>query len=90
MRVLAFVVGFFLVGGTVLSAIRTVILPRAAQSWLTRIVTVLLALADVTVAAYAPWTSDRSSTDRERPRVRRFGSGRSQPTDSETMRRDRP
>jgi len=38
MRTVAFVVGFFIVGATVFSAIRTVILPRAAQSWLTRVV----------------------------------------------------
>lgn len=68
MRAAAFVVGFLIVGSTVLSAIRTVILPRAAQSWLTRVVFVLtwlpvLALAgpkrsydwrDRVLALYAP------------------------------------
>ena len=68
MRTVAFVVGFFVVGATVFSAIRTVILPRAAQSWLTRIVFVgtrlpIMALAgpkrsyewrDRVLALYAP------------------------------------
>ena len=35
MRWVAFAVGFLIVGGTVVSAIRTVILPRAAQDAVT-------------------------------------------------------
>ncbi len=33
----------------------------------------LLDLAELTMAPYAPWTSDRSAPDRHRPRVRRWG-----------------
>ncbi len=38
MRSAAFIAGLIVIGGTLASAIRTVILPRAASSWLTRIV----------------------------------------------------
>lgn len=37
---------------------------------------VLLTLAEITMAPYAPWTSDRSGPRRRRPRLRRFGGGR--------------
>jgi hypothetical protein len=33
----------------------------------------LLALAEITMAPYAPWTADRSGPRRSRPRIRRFG-----------------
>ena len=33
----------------------------------------LLDLAELTMAPYAPWTSDRSAPDRHRPKVRRWG-----------------
>lgn len=70
MRVLSFLFGFLVVGATVFSAIRTVILPRAAQSWLTRMVFVgaripIAAIAgpkrsyewrDRVLALYAPTT----------------------------------
>ena len=34
---------------------------------------VLLALAEITMAPYAPWTSDRSGPQHRRPRIGRFG-----------------
>ncbi len=57
--------------------------------WRVNYDTVLLALADVTVAAYAPWTSDRSPPGHERPRVRRFGSRRAQHSDPDSGLTDR-
>lgn len=41
--------------------------------WRVNYDTVLLALAEITVAPYAPWTSDRSSPSRQQPQLRRFG-----------------
>ena len=41
--------------------------------WRVNYDTVLLALAEVTVAPYAPWSSDRSTPSRVEPRLRRFG-----------------
>jgi hypothetical protein len=41
--------------------------------WRVNYDTVLLALAEVTVAPYAPWSSDRSTPNRVEPRLRRFG-----------------
>ncbi|MFQ5966006.1 MAG: hypothetical protein ACE5MI_00170 [Acidimicrobiia bacterium] len=38
----------------------------------------LLDLAELTMAPYAPWTSDRSAPDRHRPQVRRWGRRRDQ------------
>ena len=42
--------------------------------WRVNYDTVLLALAELTMAPYAPWTSDRSVPDHRQPRVRRWGS----------------
>lgn len=41
--------------------------------WRVNYDTALLALAEITMAPYAPWTSDRSTLDHARPRVRRWG-----------------
>jgi hypothetical protein len=62
---------------------------RDFAGWRVNYDTVLLALADVTVAPYAPWTADRSPPGRERPRVRRFGSGKAQHSDPESVPSDR-
>lgn len=61
---------------------------RDFAGWRVNYDTVLLALADVTVAAYAPWTSDRSSPTGEPARIRRFGSSRTQPADPDSVRLD--
>ena len=58
---------------------------RDFAGWRVNYDTVLLALADVTVAAYAPWTSDRSAPDHERPRIRRFGTRRAQEADPDGL-----
>ncbi len=44
--------------------------------WRVNYDTVLLALAELTMAPYAPWTSDRSTTSHRRPRIRRWGARR--------------
>lgn len=44
---------------------------------------VLLALSEITVAPYAPWTADRSPPNRKRSKIRRFGIGRKQQIESE-------
>jgi hypothetical protein len=62
---------------------------RDFAGWRVNYDTVFLALADITVAAYAPWTSDRSTPSHERPRVRRFGSRRTQPFDPDSEPTDR-
>jgi hypothetical protein len=46
---------------------------RNFAGWRVNYDTVLLALADATMAPYAPWTSDRSAPGHEQPRIRRFG-----------------
>ncbi|MDJ0952673.1 MAG: hypothetical protein QNJ81_03235 [Acidimicrobiia bacterium] len=46
---------------------------RDFAGWRVNYDTVLLALAEVTVAPYAPWSSDRSSPSHEEPKVSRFG-----------------
>ncbi len=46
---------------------------RDFAGWRVNYDTVLLQLAEVTQAPYAPWTADRSAVSRERPRMRRFG-----------------
>ncbi len=46
---------------------------RDFAGWRVNYDTVLLALAETTMAPYAPWTSDRSTMDRRPPRVRRWG-----------------
>lgn len=46
---------------------------RDFAGWRVNYDTVLLALAEVTDAPYAPWSSDRSSPNHIRPKVRRFG-----------------
>lgn len=43
------------------------------RGWRVNYDTVLLSLAEITMAPYAPWSSDRSSPSHQRPRVRRFG-----------------
>jgi len=62
---------------------------RDFAGWRVNYDTVLLALADITVAAYAPWTSDRSGPSHERPRVRRFGSRRTRRFDPDSQGTDR-
>jgi hypothetical protein len=63
---------------------------RDFAGWRVNYDTVLLALADVTVAAFAPWTSDRSSPNRRRPKVRRFGAGRATGSEPDSINADRP
>ena len=46
---------------------------RDFSGWRVNYDTVLLALAEITMAPYAPWTSDRSSPSHQRPKLRRFG-----------------
>lgn len=46
---------------------------RDFAGWRVNYDTVLLALAETTMAPYAPWSSDRSTPDRKPPRVRRWG-----------------
>jgi len=46
---------------------------RDFAGWRINYDTVLLALAGITMAPYAPWTSDRSAPGHEQPRIRRFG-----------------
>jgi hypothetical protein len=41
--------------------------------WRVNYDTVLLALAEITAAPYAPWSSDRSSPSHAQPKLRRFG-----------------
>jgi hypothetical protein len=49
---------------------------RAFAGWRVNYDTVLLDLAELTMAPYAPWTSDRSTPRHRRPRVRRWGRAR--------------
>lgn len=46
---------------------------RDYAGWRVNYDVVLLALAQITMAPYAPWTSDRSSPSHSQPRVQRFG-----------------
>ncbi len=46
---------------------------RDFSGWRVNYDTVLLALAEITVAPYAPWSSDRSAPSHVKPRLRRFG-----------------
>ncbi|MDJ0924607.1 MAG: hypothetical protein QNJ77_08600 [Acidimicrobiia bacterium] len=46
---------------------------RDFAGWRVNYDTVLLSLAEITMAPYATWTSDRSSPSHQRPQVRRFG-----------------
>jgi hypothetical protein len=46
---------------------------RDYAGWRVNYDVVLLALAQVTMAPYAPWTSDRSSPSHSQPKVQRFG-----------------
>ena len=46
---------------------------RDFAGWRVNYDTPLLSLAEMTVAPYAPWTSDRSAPDHRQPRVRRWG-----------------
>lgn len=62
---------------------------RDYAGWRVNYDAVLLALADVTVAAYAPWSSDRSQPNRQRPRVRRFGARRGRAAEVDSMSGDR-
>jgi len=45
----------------------------AFAGWRVNYDVVLLALAEITMAPYAPWTSDRSGPQHRRPRIGRFG-----------------
>ena len=49
---------------------------RDWSGWRVNYDTVLLALAELTIAPYAPWTSDRSTPSHRAPQVRRWGRGR--------------
>jgi hypothetical protein len=69
LRLAAFAIGVLVVGFTVSSAIRTFVLPRSAfdpvawrgfAGWRVNYDTVLLALAALTMAPEAPWSSDHS------------------------------
>lgn len=46
---------------------------RDWAGWRVNYDTVLLALAELTIAPYAPWTSDRSTPSHDAPKVRRWG-----------------
>jgi hypothetical protein len=46
---------------------------RDYAGWRVNYDTVLLALAEVTDAPYAPWSSDRSAPSHQQPKVKRFG-----------------
>ena len=46
---------------------------RDYAGWRVNYDTVLLALADLIMAPYAPWTSDRSAPDHVRSRIRLWG-----------------
>jgi hypothetical protein len=46
---------------------------RDWAGWRVNYDTVLLALAELTIAPYAPWTSDRSTPSHRPPKVRRWG-----------------
>jgi hypothetical protein len=46
---------------------------RDFAGWRVNYDSVLLALAEITVAPYAPWSSDRSTPSRIEPRIKRFG-----------------
>ncbi len=46
---------------------------RDYAGWRVNYDTVLLQLAEITMAPYAPWTSDRSAVSHQRPRMKRFG-----------------
>ena len=46
---------------------------RDFSGWRVNYDTVLLTLAELTMAPYAPWTSDRSAMGHCRPRLRRWG-----------------
>ena len=48
---------------------------RDYAGWRVNYDTVLLALADLIMAPYAPWTSDRSAPNHVRPRIRFWGVG---------------
>jgi hypothetical protein len=48
---------------------------RDYAGWRVNYDTVLLAMADLIMAPYAPWTSDRSAPDHVRPRIRLWGIG---------------
>jgi len=50
---------------------------RDFAGWRVNYDTVLLSLAQITMAPFAPWTSDRSPIDHIRPRMRFFGHRRS-------------
>jgi hypothetical protein len=54
---------------------------RDFAGWRVNYDTVLLAMAEITMAPYAPWTSDRSTLDHRRPRVRRWG----EPSDADPL-----
>ncbi len=46
---------------------------RDFAGWRVNYDTALLSLAQITMAPFAPWTSDRSAVDHVQPKVRRFG-----------------
>lgn len=48
---------------------------QSYAGWRVNYDVVLLALAEITMAPYAPWTSDRSAPTHREPKVRRFGIG---------------
>jgi len=63
---------------------------RDFAGWRVNYDTVLLALAEITVAAYAPWTSDRSVPSGRPSKIRRFGARRRHVGDQDSVGADRP
>ncbi len=63
---------------------------RDFAGWRVNYDQVLLALAEITVSPYAPWTADRSPPNRKRPRIRRFGTPRGQEIHPDSIRVDQP
>jgi hypothetical protein len=55
---------------------------RDFAGWRVNYDAVLLDLAELTMAPYAPWTSDRSAPHRRRPTVRRWGKWQAAETDT--------
>lgn len=58
---------------------------RDFSGWRVNYDTVLLQLAEITMAPYAAWTSDRSAVSHQRPRMKQFGrmsSGKARSVDS--------
>lgn len=59
---------------------------RDYAGWRVNYDTVLLDLAELTMAPYAPWTADRSAPSRKRPRLRGWGRSLKRKPDPVTIR----